>query len=117
MDCFSVSPSSRKAVPLLETRIALARGKDETYCLFHARCVLSFIQEKDGSALDSEHQWRFGGYKTFYEAERILDTDSLPAEQTHGWLKTSVDSGGDCGTQAFLPWLGLVHHRARLSFL
>ena len=49
--------------------------------------------------------------------ERILDTDSLPAEQTHAWLKTLVDSSGDHGMPAFLPWPGLRHHRARFGFL
>lgn len=54
------------------------------YCLSNPRCELGFIQGKDGSALDPEHQWQFGGYRTFFRAEGILDTASLPAEQTHG---------------------------------
>lgn len=33
----------------------------------------------------------------------MLDTDSLPAKQTHAWLKTLVDSTGDHGMLAFLP--------------
>jgi hypothetical protein len=60
----------------------------------------------------NEYLWQFRGHRTFYRTERILDTNSLPAEQTYGWLKTLVDSGGDHGTQAFFSWLGLRHNRA-----
>lgn len=90
MDCFSIFPSPRKAVGCYSPR----ERRDATYCLSDLRYALGFIQEKDGSILDLEHQWQFDSCRTFYRAERILDTASPPAEQTHGWLKPLVDSRG-----------------------
>lgn len=57
-------------------------------------------------------QTQLGGWRTLYKAEQILGTDSLPVEHAHGWQKALVDSSGDHGMQAFLPWPELMHHRA-----
>lgn len=62
-------------------------------------------------------QWQSRGCGTFCGPERILDTDNVPASQTHAYLKTLMNSGGDHGMQAFLPWPGFMPHRAWLKLL